>query len=66
MVRKLKGTGPISTALNEHEDRLNRIDPGGADSRARYTSGPRGTVIESRSSARVRRSAITSTVPRWG
>lgn len=65
MVRKLKGTGPISTAVNEHQDRLDRIDPGGGDSRTRYTSGPRGTVIESRSTGRTRRTTNNS-VPRWG
>lgn len=65
MVRKLKGTGPISTAVNEHQDRLDRIDPGGGDSRTRYTSGPRGTVVESRSAGRTRRTTNNS-VPRWG
>jgi len=65
MAKRLKGNGPISSALNEHEDRLNRIDPGGGDSRTRYTSGPRGTVIESRSTARTRRT-VTNSVPRWG
>lgn len=63
MVR-FKGTGRFGKALNEHEDRLNRVDPTFGPG-TRFTAGPRGVTVHTVRSARGIR-ATTNSVPRWG